>query len=177
MEEASLAVGARIRALRRERELSLTALADAAGIGKGSLSELENGSRNPTLATLYALASPLGVPLGALLDFREGARLDGDGVETTLLHTEHGDGRTSEVYLLRIAAGVTRDSGPHSTWVVEQLTVLEGTCEVAHGHPGEEEVVTLGPGGTTRIAGDVPHRYTALGDDDVCAVDVIVTPW
>ncbi|GAA4696136.1 XRE family transcriptional regulator [Nocardioides nanhaiensis] len=177
MDDASLAVGARVRALRQERGLSLTALADAAGIGKGSLSELENGGRNPTLATLYAIASPLGVPLGALLDFREGARVDGDGVETTLLHTEHGDGRTSEVYLLRVAAGVTRRSGPHSTWVVEQLVVLEGTCEVAHGDPGEEVVVTLGPGGTTRLPGDVPHRYTALGPDDVRAIDVIVTPW
>ena len=52
--QPGIAVGARIRALRTERGLSLSALAAAAGIGKGSLSELETGRRNPTLDTLYA---------------------------------------------------------------------------------------------------------------------------
>jgi XRE family transcriptional regulator, regulator of sulfur utilization len=50
--QPGIAVGARIRALRTERGLSLSALAAAAGIGKGSLSELETGHRNPTLDTL-----------------------------------------------------------------------------------------------------------------------------
>ena len=54
------AAGARVRALRTSAGLSLSALAAEAGIGKGSLSELESGRRNPTLDTLYALARPLG---------------------------------------------------------------------------------------------------------------------
>ena len=68
-------VGERLRAARHERGLSLAALADAAGIGKGSLSEIENGARNPTLSTLYALAGTLGVPLATLLADRAGARI------------------------------------------------------------------------------------------------------
>ena len=176
MDDASVAVGARIRALRRERGLSLAALAQAAGIGKGSLSELETGRRNPTLATLYAVARPLEVPLGRLVDFRDGTRVDGEGVRTTLLHTEHGEGRTTEVYLLRVLPGVTRRSGPHSPGVAEQLTVLEGACEVGHGPVGKETVVTLGPGEVTRWPADRPHRYTALGGEELRAIDVITTP-
>ena len=67
-------VGARISTLRTERGLSLSALARAAGIGKGSLSELEAGQRNPTLDTLYAVAGPLGVPLTASSARRRGPR-------------------------------------------------------------------------------------------------------
>jgi transcriptional regulator with XRE-family HTH domain len=42
-------VGRRLRALREARGTSLSALARAAGVGKATLSGLENGTRNPTL--------------------------------------------------------------------------------------------------------------------------------
>src|SRR4051812_41709202 len=60
---ADPAVGQRLRRLREERGLSLSALARAAGLGKATLSGLEHGTRNPTLETLYAVAGALGVPL------------------------------------------------------------------------------------------------------------------
>ena len=61
------AVGRRVRALREDRGLSLSALARLAGVGKATLSGLENGTRNPTLETLYAITAQLGVPLAAVL--------------------------------------------------------------------------------------------------------------
>lgn len=66
MEDLAKLVGERLRAARRERGLSVGGLAEAAGIGKGSLSEVENGVRNPTLSTLYALAGALELPLSTL---------------------------------------------------------------------------------------------------------------
>ena len=157
--------------MRAERGLSLTALATAAGIGKGSLSELESGRRNPTLDTLYAVAGPLGVPLAALLDFDTGAVAADEGFEAVLLHTERSSTATSEVYLLRVAAGVTRSSPAHLAGVVEQLLVLSGSCRVEYG----DQVVDLVAGGHAAWPADVPHRYTA-GDADLRAINVIVTP-
>ncbi|NJA56315.1 helix-turn-helix domain-containing protein, partial [Streptomyces sp. NEAU-H3] len=60
-------VGARIRELREARALSLSALARRSGLGKATLSGLEAGTRNPTLETLYAVTTALGVPLTAAL--------------------------------------------------------------------------------------------------------------
>src|SRR6201999_2260722 len=57
--------------LRRERArtgLSLTELAKRAGIAKSTLSQLENGTGNPSLETLWALGTALGVPLSRLID-------------------------------------------------------------------------------------------------------------
>ncbi|WP_344749798.1 helix-turn-helix transcriptional regulator [Streptosporangium vulgare] len=51
-----------MRGLREERGISLSALARAAGVGKATLSGLENGTRNPTLDTLWAITTELGVP-------------------------------------------------------------------------------------------------------------------
>lgn len=170
--EPGAAVGARIRALRTDRGLSLSALAAAAGIGKGSLSELESGRRNPTLDTLYAVAGPLGVPLAVLLDFDAGAVAADDGFEAVLLHTERTPTATSEVYLLRVDAGITRSSPAHQAGVVEQLVVLAGSCRVEYGG----QVVEVATGGHASWPADVPHRYTAGEFGDMRAVNVIMTP-
>lgn len=174
--EPGAAAGARIRALRQERGLSLTALATAAGIGKGSLSELESGRRNPTLDTLYAVAAPLGVPLAALLDFREGTVVADEGFEALLLHTERGAAATSEIYLLRVAAGGSRRSPAHPSGVVERLLVLEGACRVTYGVAGQQRSIDVGAGGHVSWPADVPHRYDATGDGPLRAVNVIETP-
>jgi len=57
--------------LRRERAraaLSLTELAKRAGIAKSTLSQLESGAGNPSLETLWALCTALGVLLSRLID-------------------------------------------------------------------------------------------------------------
>ena len=94
-----------------------------------------------------------------------------EGFETVLLHTTRAEAATSEVWLLRVGAGVTRSSPAHSPGVVEQLLVLAGSCRVEHG----DESVDVPTGGHAAWPADVPHRYTA-GDVDLRAINVIVTP-
>lgn len=65
------AVGSRIRALRRARDLSQEFLAERAGIHRSSLARAESRGVNLTLATVYRLADALGVHPADLLDDRE----------------------------------------------------------------------------------------------------------
>jgi transcriptional regulator with XRE-family HTH domain len=62
-------VGGRIRRYRQERNLSLTQLAEEAGVSKGYLSALENNptSKRPSAETLYGIAKALGVTMSDLL--------------------------------------------------------------------------------------------------------------
>lgn len=165
-------VGARLRAARRERGLSLSALAAAADVGKGSLSEIENGTRNPTLGTLYALAGVLGVPLATLLDERPDTRVSSPGVEARLLDVSREGRHTVEVYRLRIQPGTVHQSVPHGPGVTEYLLVTAG--RVRAGRPGEE--TEAGPGETATWVSDVPHTYTAVGPSPVESVLVIRSP-
>ena len=89
-----------------------------------------------------------------------------------LLHTERTETATSEVWLLRVRAGVTRSSPAHAAGVVEQLVVLAGSCRVEY----DGKVVQAGPGGHLAWPADVPHSYTALGQTDLRAINVILTP-
>jgi len=165
-------VGERLRAARRERGLSVGALAEAAGVGKGSLSEIENGIRNPTLSTLYALAGTLGVPLATLIADQAGARVTSPGVEARLLDVIHDGRQTVEVYRLRIEPGVHHRSVAHGPGVVEHILVTAGRVLV--GRLGEE--TEIGADSAARWVSDVVHTYTALGADPVESVLVIRSP-
>jgi transcriptional regulator with XRE-family HTH domain len=165
-------VGERLRAARRERGLSVAALADAAHVGKGSLSEIENGTRNPTLGTLYSLAGALGVPLATLLAGQAGARIAAPGVEARLLDASHDDRQAVEVYRLRLDPGAVHRSVPHGPGVTEHLLITAGQARA--GRAGEE--TEIGPGESAQWVSDVPHTYAALGDLGVDAVLVIRSP-
>ncbi len=165
-------VGQRLRDARHARELSLTALAAAAGIGKGSLSEIENGTRNPTLATLYSLAGALGVPLATLLAERIGTEIASAGVRAELLDVTEDGTQTVEVYRLRLDPGSRRDSGAHGPGVTEHLLLVAGALRA--GPVGEE--VTLAPGESAAWVSDGAHSYENLSAGAADSVLVIRSP-
>ncbi|MBK9259840.1 MAG: helix-turn-helix transcriptional regulator [Polyangiaceae bacterium] len=55
-------IGARLRELRLERNMSLAELADAAELSKGHLSSVEHGLAAITIQTISRLAKGLGLP-------------------------------------------------------------------------------------------------------------------
>ncbi|WP_062317046.1 helix-turn-helix domain-containing protein [Demequina maris] len=169
--ELARAIGERVREARAERGMSLGALARAAGIGKGSLSEIEHGSRNPNLSTLYALAAALGMPLAALLAQTAGAEVSADGIVARLLDVDAGPDTVVEVYRLELGGGVEHRSGAHGAGVVERLLVIRGA-------------VTAGPVGAQRRAeagelltwvSDVDHAYRA-DEPGASALLTVTTP-
>jgi transcriptional regulator with XRE-family HTH domain len=68
------ALGAQIRKLRRDRDLSVLDLSSASSISAGMLSKIENGQISPSLATLQSLAHALNVPLSLLFAASEERR-------------------------------------------------------------------------------------------------------
>lgn len=167
------AVGARLRATRNERGLSLGALAVRAEVGKGSLSEIENGSRNPTLATLYALANALDVPLATLLAEAPGSELSSPGITVRLLDTTHqSDGTTVETYLLDFSPGHQHRSGAHPPGVIEHLHLTQGRARVGPLAAPRD----LAAGDSITWPADTDHGYEALDGRPARAVGVIRTP-
>ncbi|WP_225834652.1 helix-turn-helix domain-containing protein [Streptomyces sp. NK08204] len=81
------AIGPRLRTLRRDRGLTLEALAAATGLSVSTLSRLESGKRRPTLDLLVPLARAHRVALDQLVD----APATGDPrVHLTPLRKGHG---------------------------------------------------------------------------------------
>jgi transcriptional regulator with XRE-family HTH domain len=61
-----ISIGLEIRSLRKSKGLTVAALGAAAGVSTGMLSKVEHGSISSSLATLYALARALSVPITRL---------------------------------------------------------------------------------------------------------------
>ncbi|WP_370071410.1 helix-turn-helix domain-containing protein [Streptacidiphilus sp. MAP5-3] len=173
---AASATGARIRALRAQRGISLSELARRAGIGKATLSGLETGSRNPTAETLYAIAGQLGVPLAELLSAQGVGRsvpeVHGTAVVAQLLEVFRDEEMSTELYRLEIRPGLLQTSPAHPNGVTEYLTVFSGTAQV--GPVGRPLVIHAGDHGS--FVADTPHTYAALGDEPVLASLLIRHP-
>ena len=67
MNEISRQLGQRIQAARRGKGWTQEDLAHHAGLDFSYLNQLENGKRNPSLATLHKIATALGVTLKDLI--------------------------------------------------------------------------------------------------------------
>lgn len=67
-------IGAEVRKLRKDLDLTVAELGVAADISTGMLSKIENGSISPSLATLDLLAKALNVPISHLFSEREEQR-------------------------------------------------------------------------------------------------------
>jgi transcriptional regulator with XRE-family HTH domain len=160
---ANETLGTRLRRLRAERDCSLSELSRRSGVGKGTISELENDRRGARLDTLFALVTALGAPLGALMPDGAGAaagaaQVEGDSVTATLLASWPMERYLVEVYRAALAER-RQESAAHAPGVLETVTVVRG--RVLAGCAGQER--ELGEGESLRYRGDLPHRFAAIG--------------
>ncbi|WP_328392460.1 helix-turn-helix domain-containing protein [Nocardia sp. NBC_00416] len=158
--------------LRRERiraQLSLSEVARRAGVAKSTLSQLESGTGNPSLETLWALCLALEVPFSRLLDpprtqtrvvrAAEGPAVsaaEADYRATLLAVSPQGVRR--DIYRIAAEPGRRRSSQPHMPGVVEH--VLLGTGRALVGTA--DDPVELTPGDYIAYPADVPHVFEAL---------------
>ncbi|MEU1733410.1 XRE family transcriptional regulator [Streptosporangium sp. NPDC020145] len=168
-------IGLRIRQLREERGMSLSELARRAGVGKATLSGLENGTRNPTLETLWSVTAELGVPLAVALGTAPaapGTTIRGTAVAAVLLEVFEEREVTYELYRMTVPAGAAQTSPAHHRGVTEHITVFSGTLRVV----AADRTLTAGAGEHIGWVSDVPHSYEAVGDQDVHASLLIRYP-
>ncbi|MDA0563146.1 XRE family transcriptional regulator [Streptomonospora sp. S1-112] len=165
-------VGLRLRELRISRGLSLSELARRSGVGKATLSELEGGRRNPTLETVYALTTELGVPLSSALTVPAApVGISGEAVDAVLADRFEDSAAVTETYRVRVRAAAVQHSAGHTRGTTEHIVVLSGAVLV-----GEAAApVRVAAGGHTAWAADVPHVYQAP-DGDAEAVLVVRYP-
>ncbi len=172
-------------ALRRERErlgLSVSELAKRARIAKSTLSQLEAGSGNPSLETLWALATALGVQVTRLIaEPRSQVHVIRAG-EGVVLASEQANyaatllavcpaGLQRDLYRLSVQPGAPRTSQSHLPGTVEHVVLCSGRARL--GPVGQ--LVELAPGDYACYAADAAHVFEAL-EADTTAVMLIEHP-
>ena len=187
-------VGSRLRQERERRGMSLRELARRVGVSPSLVSQIELDRVNPSVSTLYALVSELGMTMSDV--FGDGAQaaprvrrsLDEgeDGLVT------HPDARR----VINLASGVrwerlTPRSDPDVEFLHVMYPVGAESCPedalVTHG--GREygyvtsgrlgvrvgfDEYELGPGSSIVFDSSSPHRLWAIGDEPVHAVWLVM---
>ncbi|MER6631883.1 XRE family transcriptional regulator [Streptomyces sp. NPDC000987] len=162
-------IAASLRAERSRTRLSLTEVARRAGIAKSTLSQLESGTGNPSLETLWALCVVLEIPFSRLLAMprphvqviRAG---EGPAVGAAESHyratllASCPPGARRDVYSIDAEPGPQRSSAPHLPGVVEHVVISAGRALVGTA----EEPVELHPGDYICYPADVHHVFQAL---------------
>ena len=162
-------IAASLRRERRRTGLSLTEVARRAGIAKSTLSQLESGTGNPSLETLWAICVALDVPFSRLLDpprpQTQVIRAD-EGPTVSAAHANYQatllaacpPGARRDVYRIAAEPGHPRSSDPHMPGVIEHVVLGSGRALVGvAGQPAE-----LGPGDYICYPADLPHVFEAL---------------
>jgi transcriptional regulator with XRE-family HTH domain len=160
------------QSLRRERartHLSLTEVARRAGIAKSTLSQLESGTGNPSVETLWALGVALDVPFSRLVEpampavqvirAGEGPAVfsERSNYVATLLSSCPPNARR-DLYLISAEPGEPRDSDPHMPGVVEHVVLSAGRALAGLA----DDPIELAPGDYVCYPGDVAHVFRAL---------------
>jgi transcriptional regulator with XRE-family HTH domain len=185
-------VGTRLRTERERLGISLRELARRVGVSPSLVSQIELDRVNPSVSTLYALVTELGMTMSDVFgDSRPGERVvhqlrGGDGFaerpETRRVInlasgvrwerlTPHSDG---EVEFLYVVYPVGAESCPADALMThggrEYGYVTSGTLGVRVGF----EEYELSTGGSIAFDSSSPHRLWTIGDEPVHAVWVVI---
>ncbi|MBB3664669.1 transcriptional regulator with XRE-family HTH domain [Prauserella sediminis] len=173
-------LGNRIRDLRKENDLTLRQLAARIEVSPGLLSQIENGTTDPSLTTIRKLAAAFGTSLAEMFSddappvhiTRPGDRPQLRRSGGHLLYDRLTPGRGDlEVLIGRLAPGEATSDEPWSHASTECTLVTDGTLTVELG----DDTYTLDTGESVTFDSRTPHRYVNAGDRSAEFV-VSVTP-
>jgi transcriptional regulator with XRE-family HTH domain len=167
----AVAIGARVRQERQSRCWTLDQLAEAAGVSRRMVVNVEQGAANPSVGTLLRISDALGVGLPALVErpgpkpvkvtrHDEGAVLwssESGGRGVLVAGTEPPN--VVELWDWTLGPGDQHASEAHTPGTKELVQVQQGTVTVkVAGEP-----VTLETGDAVAFPGDVVHGYANPG--------------
>jgi transcriptional regulator with XRE-family HTH domain len=185
-------VGSRLRAERERLGISLRELARRVGVSPSLVSQIELDRVNPSVSTLYALVTELGMTMSDVF---------GDsGSEPQVVRRPRDDDGLAERpdtrRVINLASGVRWERlTPHSDRDVEFLYVVypvgAESCpeDALMTHGGKEygyvssgtlgvrvgfDEYELGAGGSIAFDSSSPHRLWTIGDEPVHAVWVVI---
>jgi XRE family transcriptional regulator, regulator of sulfur utilization len=169
-----------LASLRGARNLTQQALAKLAAVPRSTITNLESGQGNPSLAVLVKIAAAVGIPIDELLAsprvlIRQWAGKDvtsrsrGHGVITRDLVPEPVPDEIME--LMEFLPGGGMGGTPHLPGTREYFTCLAGSVTLFVA--GARHVLQAGD--VLGFPGNVPHSYqNASGTDAASGVSIVV---
>jgi len=163
-------LGRKIRDLRLRRGLTVQQLAEATGLSKGFVSQVENGRTSPSLSTLQDLARSLETSVAYLVveedqapyvvrrSLRPSMSVNGSGSRVEVMSAQPR--RNLELLHAELPPGVSMGDKRQFHHGEEVVLCVEGRIRLLCG----EHAVLLDPGDSCHFDGRVPHSIENAGE-------------
>lgn len=166
MEQMSKNIGFQLKKIRQQRSLSLDDVAKATNVSKAQLAQIEKGDSNPTVSTIWKIASGMRISFSSLLQPPKEQFQKYNNKTSPLVSEENGGYRVFsiipyvpergwELYKIEMDPGVIHRSEAHPEGVEETLTVLKGQALIE----ADGMTESLEEGDTLVFSGHQEHAY------------------
>ena len=176
-----MTLGPKIRDLRLRKGMTVQQLADASGLSKGFISQVENGHTRPSLSTLQGLADSLATSVAYLVVSAETAphvvrradrrRVEVRGNTSKVEILSAQPPRNLELAIAELPPGLSAQGKLHFHHVEECIVCLEGRLKLTYG----DHSLILEEGDACHFDGRSPHAVENVGER-TARVLIAVTP-
>ena len=180
MKNFNLIIGKNLNNIRKQKNLSLDKVAELTGVSKGMLAQIEKGVSNPTVTTLWKIATGLNVAFSYFMEEEEREIvyichndikpiIESDAKMKVYPLFPYDNNRKFEVFTIELEAGCNHQSLPHNEGTEEYVIVTRGQMEVQI----ERSIYKLSYGDAIRYFANRPHCYRNVANETVSFQHII----
>lgn len=180
MKDFNSIIGKNLNNIRKQKSMSLDKVAELTGVSKAMLAQIEKGASNPTVTTLWKIATGLNVSFSYFMEEDNMGivhvcyndikpLIESDKKMRVYPLFPYDANRRFEVFSIELEAGCNHQSPPHNEGTEEYIVVTKGEMEVKIG----DSTYKLSCGDALRYFADKAHSYKNTTKDAVSFQNII----
>lgn len=181
MENLNLLIGKRLKEIRNSRNLSLDQVSELTNVSKAMLGQIERGQSNPTVSTLWKIATGLKVSFSIFIEENqeELVIVNQEDIAPIIESDERmrlypifpfDVNKGFEIFTIELESGCHHISTPHAQGVEEYIIVTEG--QIILDIDGVEYILSKGK--SIKFRANKPHEYKNCTDNKAVFQNIII---
>ena len=181
MKNLNLIIGNKLKDIRNKRKLSLDEVTKLTGVSKAMLGQIERGQSNPTVSTLWKIATGLKVSFSLFIDENQDDLKVIDQNDISPIIEDNNRMRLYpifpfdankgfEIFTIELEPGCNHISTAHNDGVEEYIIVTEGKIEMDIN--GEKFI--LQKDNSIRFMANKPHSYKNINNNKSVFKNIIL---
>lgn len=166
MNNLNLIIGNKLKDIRNKRNLSLDEVTKLTGVSKAMLGQIERGQSNPTVSTLWKIATGLKVSFSFFIDENQddlkvvnqdeiNPIIEDDDKMRLFPIFPFDANKGFEIFTIELEPECNHISTPHNNGVEEYIIVTEGEIELSV----NDKKFILKKGNSIKFVANKPHVY------------------
>ena len=172
MKALNLIIGNKLKDIRNKRKLSLDEVTKLTGVSKAMLGQIERGQSNPTVSTLWKIATGLKVSFSLFIDENQDDLkvIDQNDISPIIEDNNRmklypifpfDANKGFEIFTIELEPDCNHISTPHNDGVEEYIIVTEGQIEINI----NDKKFILKNGNSIRFMANSPHSYKNISQE------------